>query len=454
MMDLLQLFERNFKEKNLFQKDDVLLLAVSGGVDSVVLCELCCLSGLHFIIAHCNFQLREEESDRDERFVQLLSDHYGVRLFVNRFNTADYAVQNNVSVQLAAREQRYEWFEVVRKQLISENNSVVWVVTAHHADDNIETVLMNFFKGTGVLGLRGMLPKTNTIIRPLLFARKQEIIDFAVKKGLNFVEDSSNKSEKYSRNFIRHRIIPSIQDIYPSADDNILANIERFREIEWLYQEAIEGCKKKLVEKRNDEVYIPVLKLLKIRPLKTVLFEILRVYNFSSKQIPDVTKLLNAETGKYVQSSTHRILRNRKWLVISPLHTNGAELILIERAEREVFFEGGKLRFSVEQVNGENLQLPSESNVAWADAKDIKFPMILRKWKEGDYFYPLGMEKKKKLARFFIDQKMSLSEKEKIWVLEMNKKIIWVVNQRIDNRFKVSPNTQSILKISLEMENV
>ncbi len=454
MDTLVQLFKKNVEKEKLFQRNDLLLLAVSGGVDSVVLCELCLQSGFHFLIAHCNFQLRGEESHRDEQFVQSLAERYGVRLFVSRFDTTDYVVRHKVSVQVAARELRYEWFEELRIKLSAETQGTVWIVTAHHADDNVETVLMNFIKGTGVSGLRGMLPKANNIIRPLLFARKQELIDYAITRRLNHVEDSSNESEKYSRNFIRHRIFPAIQEIYPSAGANILANIERFREIEVVYDEAIEGYKKRLLEKRGDDTYISVLKLSKIHPLKAVLFEIIRAYNFSSKQIPEVTKLLYAETGKYIQSPTHRILRDRKWLIFSLIRTNGGEIILIEKGETEVFFEEGKLRFSMEQMNQEGLQLPSVSGVAWLNAKEIEFPLILRRWREGDYFYPLGMKKKKKLARFFIDQKMSLLEKEKTWVLEMNKKIIWVVNQRIDNRFKISVSTQTLLKISLEMKKV
>lgn len=451
MNDLVQLFKKNIEKEKLFQKNDLLLLAVSGGVDSVALCELCLQSGFHFLMVHCNFQLRGEESHRDEQFVQSLAERYGVRLFVNRFDTADYVVRHKVSVQVAARELRYQWFEALRIQLSVETKRAVWIVTAHHADDNIETVLMNFFKGTGVSGMRGMMPKANKIIRPLLFARKQELVDFAVEKELRFVEDSSNESDKYSRNFIRHRVIPLLRERYPAAPENILADIERFRDIEWLYQEAVALHKKNLLEERGNEVYIPVLKLSGLRPFRAVLFEIIKAYGFTAKQTDDAVDLLHAETGKYIRSSSHRLLRHRKWLVIAPLQTDSSGMILIKEGEAEVVFGGGRLCLSVERVDSEAARLSAAADTAFLDAGNIQFPLILRRWKEGDYFYPLGMEKKKKLARFFIDRKLSLTEKEKIWVLEMNKKIIWVVGQRIDNRFKVAPGTKTVLKISLKV---
>ncbi len=455
MNDLSQLFRANIRDEKLFQPEDLLLLAVSGGVDSIVLCELCRQSGFDFIMVHCNFQLRGEESNRDEQFVQSLAQRYKVRLFTKRFDTSAYVSQNNVSVQVAARELRYRWFEELATRLHAETGRQVYIVTAHHRDDNVETVLMNFFKGTGIAGMRGMLPKTGKVVRPLLFAPKQALVEFARKQELSFVEDSSNASDKYSRNYLRHRIIPAIEEAYPAARENMMANnIDRFREIELLYIQAVAVHKKKLLEERNGEVFIPVLKLSKVIPLKTVVFEIIKAYTFTAKQTKDVVALLDAETGKFILSPTHRILRHRNRLIISPLQSAGSQMILIGEGETEVIFEGGKLSIAKQEVSGEKAELPVSAAVACLDLKLIEFPMILRKWKPGDYFYPLGMQKKKKLARFFIDQKMSLLEKESVWVIEMNKKIVWVVNKRIDDRFKVTSRTKAMLRIGLEAAEV
>jgi tRNA(Ile)-lysidine synthase len=454
MNDLYQLFEKNTRDGKLFQPEDLLLLAVSGGIDSVVLCELCYLAGCRFAIAHCNFQLRGDESSRDEQFVQSLAQRYGARFFARHFDTNAYMSQNNVSVQVAARELRYKWFNELATHLHAETGRPVYIATAHHGDDNVETVLMNFFKGTGIAGMRGILPKTGIIIRPLLFAGKEDILAFAKARALEFVEDSSNASDKYSRNYIRHRIIPAIEEIYPAARENIIASIGRFGEIESLYTQAIAVHKKKLLEDRNGELSISVPRLSRVVPLKTVVFEIIRQYGFTAKQTRDAVALLEAETGKFIRSPTHRILRHRNRLIISPLRLAGSQMILIEKGETEVAFDGGKLRITTREINGDKTELPVSAAIACLDLKQIEFPMILRKWEAGDYFYPLGMQKKKKLARFFIDQKMSLQEKESVWIIEMNKKIVWVVNKRIDDRFKVTAGTKTMLSISLEAAEI
>jgi tRNA(Ile)-lysidine synthase len=446
-MNLLEKFTEFIKKGNLFQPKDKLLLAVSGGVDSVVLCELCKQAGYDFVIAHCNFQLRDGESERDEQFVKDVAKKYNVEIFVKKFDTGKYAEEKKVSIQVAARELRYDWFNslITEKQITS-------IVTAHHANDNIETLLINLFKGTGISGLRGILPRHNKIVRPLLFARKEELLEFAKHNDLNYVEDSSNASDKYTRNYFRNQLIPSIQKVFPQAEDNLLNNIERFRDIEVLYQRSVDLHKKKLLEQKGNEIHIPVLKLLKSEPLSTITYEIIKDFDFTSNQAGEVMKLLNSAPGKYVQSASHRIIRNRKWLIISPLDTIVAENILIEEGDKSVEYVGGKFKF--EKLAAPHslpiaIGITTDNSVAMLDADEITFPLLLRKWKQGDYFYPLGMNKKKKLSRFFIDQKLSLTEKENTWILEMNKKIIWIVGKRIDDRFKITTKTKNILKISL-----
>lgn len=473
-MNLLSSFQQCIKKENLFQPKQRLLLAVSGGVDSVVLCELCQQAGYDFAIAHCNFQLRKEESDGDEKFVEALAKKYAVEYFVKKFDTEKYAAQNKISIQVAARELRYDWFNFLveankadgskemtddRKEKITDVSkyllfkktgyqlsTINYILTAHHADDNIETILMNFFKGTGINGLKGILPKQKNVLRPLLFAGKEDILLFAKENGLAYREDSSNSSDKYTRNYFRNQLIPGLQKVFPQVKENLLDNAERFREINTLYNLSIENTKKKLIIFEGKEMHLPVLKLLKTAALHSVLFEIIKEVGFTAAQTNEVLKLLNSESGKYIQSPTHRILRNRKWLIISPLNDLEANHFLIKEKDTVIIFSGGKLSIEKE-VNPGKIQ--ADKNAAQLDALQIQFPLILRKWKTGDYFYPLGMQKKKKLSRFFIDQKLSLNEKQQAWVIESDKKIIWVVGHRIDDRFKIKDGSANILKFSL-----
>ena len=473
-MNLISSFQQCIKKENLFQPKQRLLLAVSGGVDSVVLCELCQQAGYDFAIAHCNFQLRKEESDGDEKFVEALAKKYAVEYFVKKFDTEKYAAQNKISIQVAARELRYDWFNFlveankadgskemtdarkekvtdVSKNLLSKKTSyqlstINYILTAHHADDNIETILMNFFKGTGINGLKGILPKQKNVLRPLLFAGKEDILLFAKENGLAYREDSSNSSDKYTRNYFRNQLIPGLQKVFPQVKENLLDNAERFREINSIYNLSIENTKKKLIIFEGKEMHLPVLKLLKTAALHSVLFEIIKEVGFTAAQTNEVLKLLNSESGKYIQSPTHRILRNRKWLIISPLNDLEANHFLIKEKDTVIIFSGGKLSIEKE-VNPGKIQ--ADKNAAQLDALQIQFPLILRKWKPGDYFYPLGMQKKKKLSRFFIDQKLSLNEKQQAWVIESDKKIIWVIGHRIDDRFKIKDGSANILKFSL-----
>jgi tRNA(Ile)-lysidine synthase len=452
-MNLSLLFKEFITNNNLFSPKGKLLLAVSGGVDSVVLCELCRQAGFNFSIAHCNFQLRGEESERDELFVKNLAEKYRAEVLVKKFDTENYASKNKLSIQEAARDLRYKWFG----ELLTPNSELRtpnfelstpdYLLTAHHLDDNIETLLMNFFKGTGIAGLRGMLPKKDRLVRPLLFAKKEELIAFAKDNKLEWVVDSSNTESKYSRNYFRNTIIPLIQKIYPQAEENLADNLERFRDIEVLYHQSIEQHKKKLLEQKGNEIHIPILKLKKSEPLDTIIYGIIKEFGFSSQQVQELKDLLDAESGRYIQSSTQRIIKNRNWLIIAPVETKDAETILIEESVANVQCSMFNVQFTF--VESSSIQLSTSSNTACLDANLVNYPLILRKWKQGDYFYPLGMKKKKKLARFFIDTKLSKTEKEKIWVIESDSKILWVVGYRIDERFKITDKTKSVLKITL-----
>jgi tRNA(Ile)-lysidine synthase len=438
-MSLVNQFISFVSKENLFSPKDKLLLAVSGGVDSVVLCELCKQAGYDFVIAHCNFKLRGAESERDKDFVQQLAKKYNIPFHLNEFDTTSYAASKKISIQEAARELRYHWFnELIQK------GEAKYIVTAHHLDDNIETMVMHFFRGTGIYGLRGMLSMQHNIIRPLLFAKKDALKEFAATQQLPFVEDSSNAEDKYTRNFFRNQLLPQIQEVYPNAEQNLAHNQRRFAEVEILYKQAVEQHKKKLLEPKGSEIHIPVLKLKKAVPLHTIVYEIIKDYNFSPQQTGEVIDLLDSDSGKFVRSSSHRIIKNRNWLIIAPVEAKQAKHILIEDSDSVIEFELGNLHIKREGA------LSNDQQIACLNFQEIKFPLLLRKWKQGDYFYPLGMRKKKKLARFFIDQKLSLSDKEKVWVLESNKKIAWVVGMRIDDRFKIMNSSTAILNIELK----
>jgi tRNA(Ile)-lysidine synthase len=441
-MTLQQSFENYIQQQQLFTKADRLLLAISGGVDSVVLCHLCYKAGYNFIIAHCNFQLRGAESERDEAFVKQLGHNYNAEVLVQRFDTAAYANENKLSIQVAARELRYNWF----KQLLQQKQ-LQYIATAHHADDAVETTLMNFFKGTGIAGLRSIQSKQPGLVRPLMFASKSSIQSFAAEEQLKWVEDSSNKTDKYSRNYFRHHIIPAVEEIYPQAIENVKHNIQRFAEIEQLYQQAIAQHRKKLLLQNGNEWHIPVLKLQKTTPLDTVLYELTAPFGFTPQQVPDIKNLLKSDTGKYVASVTHRIIKNRHWLIIAAAIAGTAVTSIIEAGETVCYLEQQSLQ--LQQLSADDYKIKNENTIAAVDAKLLKFPLLVRRWKMGDYFYPLGMKKKKKLARFFIDQKLSKTAKEAIWVVVSDQRIVWVVGHRMDDRFKITPATKTITELRL-----
>lgn len=462
MDKLLQRFLQYIRAENLFGTGDHLIIAVSGGVDSVMLCELCQRAGFSFSIAHANFQLRGDDSIADEAFVQALAEQFGVRFYARRFDTLQYAKDNNIGIQEAARELRYDWFAKIREEekgLLTvtgtRNKSKVHsptivVLTAHHADDQVETLFMNFFKGTGMNGLQAISPYSKQrypLARPLLFCRKGELLRIADENKIPFREDLSNAKTDYTRNAVRQQVIPAIKAVFPQVEENALDNVQRFRDIAGLYHTALRRIMASLVEKDRQTVKIPVLKLAKLPSRRTVLFEILKEFGFTPAQTDEALRLLQSETGKFVSSTTHRIFRNRSWLVISALDGNGQSQILVGESDSEVVFSEGVI--DLEIWPGQR-DWDADPLHACLDAKDIVYPLLLRRWKQGDYFYPLGMEKKKKLSRFLIDQKLSLADKEKVWVLESEKRIVWVLGLRLDNRFKIRPSTERVLRIRFQ----
>ncbi|MCW3125436.1 MAG: tRNA(Ile)-lysidine synthetase [Bacteroidetes bacterium] len=415
------------------------LLALSGGIDSVVLAEVFHQMGVDFGIAHCNFQLRGEESDGDEALARALADKYKVEFHTKKFDTTKYVADYKVSTQVAARDLRYEWLESVRK-----SNAWHYLATAHHLNDNIETVLHNFIKGTGIKGLRGMLPKSGILIRPLLNVSRDEIEVFQKENNLTYREDSSNASDKYTRNKIRHHLVTLIEDINPGFEAGFIDRIKVFSDLEALYNAKVRKIDKQLFQKRGNDIYIPILKLRKLTNKRSILFEYLNPYGYNSSQVDDILSALDSESGKQFLSPAARIIKDRQFLILTEAAQTDFMAILIEKEETEVKLKGSDIRLSQEKAA--DLVIKKNKSHAYLDLDKLEFPLMLRQWKKGDYFYPFGMKlKKKKVSKYFKDQKIPIHEKETIWILESGKKVVWIVGERTDERYKITDKTKQVL---------
>jgi len=448
-MNLLQDFSAYINREKLFSRGDRLLVGVSGGLDSTVLCNLLKEGGYSFGIAHANFQLRGEESIRDENFCQALAVSLDVPFFVNRFETESYAADKGLSIQLAARELRYDWMESIMEESKAGVDAFDCLLTAHHANDNAETVMMNVFRGTGLAGMHGILPSRGRIRRPLLFAERTVIEAYARDRKLNWVEDSSNASVKYTRNFIRHAVVPLVKQQYPSVISNLNDTAGYFRQVQSFYEHSMRALLKKLIVHNGPDQQISILKWRQLPGPEAILHAWLYPYGFSAGQIGEVASLADSQTGQFIESSTHRLINNRKWFVLTEKQETASLIPLVE-GNGNIRFRDGMLEWNSVHYSGQ--LIPADPNIAWLDSSLIGYPLLLRPWKQGDYFYPLGMQKKKKLARYFIDAKLSRAEKERIWVLESDKKIVWVIGHRIDNRVKIRPGTTEVL--ALRFNNV
>lgn len=409
----------------------------------MVMAHLFLNSGIPFAVAHCNFGLRAEASDLDEQLVLDWCNTRAIAVHTVRFDTKQKSVEWKKGTQETARILRYEWFEEIRKQ-----HQYSWIATAHHANDNVETLLINLLRGTGITGMHGILQENGYIIRPLLFAGKEAIAAYAVEHEVPFRNDASNETDDYLRNAVRHNIVPAIQEWFPNAVVNVNESITRFGEAEVLYKRAVEQERRKLIEKRGQDHYIPVLKLKKRTPVATILYELLLPFGFVAAQLPHVLGLLDAGSGHYVASATHRVIRDRDFLIVTALPAEVADHILVEAAPCVV--DTGRYRFSFTLQRKPDV-IPADASIACLEARSLEFPLVLRRWRMGDYFYPLGMKmKKKKVSRLLIDQKVPVHEKEHIRILECNKRIAWVSGIRPDERYRIKDDTQQVLIVKME----
>ena len=439
---MLEAFLRNCRDKQLFNPGQKVLLAVSGGIDSMVLLYLFEKSGFDYGIVHCNFQLRGDESDGDEEFVKREVLIHGVPAFFQTFDTREYAQINGISIEMAARELRYDFFEKTRKE-----HNYDFIATAHHSDDLIETFFLNLSRKTGIKGLTGIKDKTGYIIRPLLFAGRNEIEAFAAENYIEFREDSTNSEVVYQRNFLRHKILPLFAELNPSFKKNVLASIENLRDAENVYTGYFDSEKTKAVTNATDSLIVDIDTLQQSAYPKLLLFEILTAYGFNSAVVDELFQSLESDSGKQFFSKTHRLVKDRDKLFVSPVNEGENKIFYIETGDIELFQPFG---INIEKLDANDFKIRKERNFACLDNDKLQFPLLIRKWQQGDYFQPLGMTGFKKISDFFIDEKIPLHQKENIWLLCSGEKIVWIMGHRIDNRFKVTGKTKNILQIEVK----
>lgn len=417
--------ERYIIEKELFGKQDKLVVALSGGADSVALLRALLSLGYDCMAAHCNFHLRADESDRDEAFVRKLCDVLSVPLEVVHFQTSDYAKEKGLSIEMAARELRYEWFEDIRQK-----HGASYIAVAHHKDDNVETFLLNLSRGTGINGLKGIMPKNGWIVRPLLEVGRDDILKYLKNIGQDYVTDSTNLEDIYTRNKIRLDIIPLFKQINPSFCDSVCETAIRLSDVAAIYRQAIHSAMERVMVSSDA---LSIEKLLREVSPQAILFEWLSPLGFNSTQIKDIMRSLKSISGKIFYSNNWTLLRDRDRLLLKNKTVDNEEYKLNVRS------------FSLES----GFEVPKINYIAYIDADKLCGELKLRKWKSGDRFVPFGMKGFKKIRDYLRDRKLSLFEKENVMVVTSGEEIVWVVNERTDNRFRIDSNTKTVVELKV-----
>ncbi|MGQ7868609.1 tRNA lysidine(34) synthetase TilS [Sunxiuqinia sp. sy24] len=439
---MLPKLENYIATEHLLLPTDRLVLAVSGGCDSVVMLDLFRQMKHDFVVAHCNFKLRGAESDGDEVFMRDYCGEYGIELYVKTFETREFALQEGISIEMAARELRYQWFYELLDSLTYD-----YVLTAHHQDDLVETLLINLSRGTGIRGLSGIHPKKERLVRPLLFASREQINSYAAEHKLPYREDSSNQEFVHQRNLIRHKILPLFEEINPAFKANAARTAAILKETEQVYQAKVEDEKAGFVTRQGGQLLLDISYLQQSPFAETLLFEMLHPFGFNAGQAKEICQALKAEAGKVFYSETHRLVKDRAVFILSPKATDGLKRFYIEADCLEI---AEPLAIQIQTLaRDEHFQFSQNPAVADLDFDLLEFPLVLKKWEQGEYFQPLGMNGFKKLSDFFIDQKFSIPEKENCWILYSAGKVVWIVGHRIDNRFKIANDTQHVYRIRM-----
>jgi len=430
------------QKHQLLSQNKPVIVGVSGGTDSVALLHILISLGYNCIAAHCNFHLRMEESIRDEEFVRNLAHSYSIPYYNVDFNTIEYAKTNKISIEMAARDLRYEWFNEL---LIKTNGQAIAV--AHHADDSIETMLMNLVRGTGLRGIVGIASRNQNVVRPLLCCTRLELENYLVEQGLEHVEDTSNAANEYVRNQFRNELLPLLIEINPSARQNLYNSLQNMEGNLAIYQQAIEQIRQQVVDIKPDEIRMNIDIIMQQVHIPTVMHELLSPYHFSSSTIEQITEHLEGESGRVFYSETHRLVKDRKCLIISAKGITERDSYFISQDKNELT---DPIHLTIKKIQVRTDFSPSKSkDCVHIDTANLEFPLQLRHWNEGDWFYPFGMNQKKKLSDFFIDNKFSLVEKEQSWLLISNDEIVWIVGYRLDNRYRVTDKTKEVLEIRL-----
>lgn len=437
---MLEKVQRHINQSLPFLNNSKLLIAVSGGIDSMVLSDICVKLKLDFCIAHCNFSLRDKESDADQQFIEDYAKSNNIKLFVTRFDTIGFAADNKVSVQVAARQLRYLWFD----ELLNKNG-IDYLLTAHHLDDSLETFIINLSRGTGLDGLTGIPQQNGNIIRPLLPFNRKDIENYAHENNIAWREDSSNASDKYLRNKIRHTIAPEIKKLNDSFDTSFYNSLLSLQQSQSLATDGAVLVYKQVVTDNNNKKYIDINQLKRLPNYKAYLYEWLKGFGFTAWD--DIYRLVDAQSGKAVYSGNFRLLKDRDIFILEAVkrEQQDQDIYEINSGTTEIL---NPLHIKITPVN--KITKTGNNSVIFVDAEKIKFPLFVRKRQDGDVFYPLGMNGlKKKVSKYFKDEKLSLSDKEDTWLLSTVNEVVWIINKRPDERFKVTDTTTQILKIEV-----
>lgn len=433
MIDRVQKF---IQSEKLLPHNAKVIVGLSGGMDSMVLLDLLVLLEYRCIAAHCNFHLRGAESDRDADFVRKWCKNTDIPFTSIDFDTTGYAEDRKISIEMAARELRYEWFEILRKQYEADA-----IAVAHHRDDSVETVLLNLIRGTGIKGLSGISPRNGYVVRPLLTVSRSEIEDYIIERELPYVTDSTNDQDIYLRNYLRLNVIPKLEVVNPSVKESIIRTSKNISEAEKIYSESIREYID--VVFINDKINIPMLK--KTASPQSVLFELLSPLGFTSSTIEDIFQSMDSTPGKVFLSDRYRVIKDRSDFILERITSDiiSDEHYLIEEESKEITFP---VRFNLRKEKTP-VKIEKKKNILYADADKLKFPLIMRRWKAGDWFIPFGMNGKKKLSDYFTDRKFSLKDKKEAWVILSGENIVWIVNERSDNRYKITDESKNIFII-------
>ncbi len=433
---MLQKFKTYYKQNQLFDATDKVLLAVSGGKDSMAMLELFRLANLNFGVAHCNFQLRGEDAEADANFVSAYCKRCNIKYHSIAFDTAEYAATNKVSIQMAARDLRYNWFEKVRLE-----NSYDYIATAHHQNDVAETILINLTNGTGLAGLHGIGQHIKNTIRPLLLFTRTEIDAYIDSNNIEFRQDKSNYDDKYTRNAIRLNVIPELEKINPKLVNSLNSTAKNLSDIELILNQKVTEEYAKCTTVVDDVIQFDIKQLNTLTPLSTYLYYFIKTFGFNGSDVEDIIQSLDEHSGKTFQSSSHKIVKDRTNLVLAKIQGIASEVIVNSVEELN-----DVLGLEAQLVDDtENIKIKKTPDFAYLDFFKIQFPLMFRKWKNGDVFQPFGMKGQKKLSDFFIDNKVDIVTKEKTWILTSEGKIVWVVGYRIDDNFKMTAASKQVL---------